>query len=84
MIKIIDYYADWCAPCKQLSPVLSEIQDELENVVVEKINVEKSPELNPGIKAVPYVVIEKDGIKVEDFYGYKVKAAIIRIIEKYI
>jgi thioredoxin len=83
MIKIIDYYADWCAPCKSLAPVLKEIEEEFEDVTVEKINIEKNPELNPGIKAVPYVVIQKDGVKVEDFYGFKIKAAIIRIIEKY-
>jgi len=83
MIKIIDYYADWCAPCKNLAPVLKEIEEEFEDVTVEKINIEKNPELNPGIKAVPYVVIQKDGVKVEDFYGFKIKAAIIRIIEKY-
>jgi thioredoxin 1 len=83
MIKIIDYYTTWCAPCKNLASVLKEIEQEYENVVVEKIDIEKNPELNPGIKAVPYVIIEVDGEKKEDFYGYKVKAAIVRILEKY-
>ena len=57
---LIDFYADWCGPCKMMSPIIDEIGEEnLENVVVGKINVDENPELAEEyeIMSIPTLVI---------------------------
>ena len=52
---IIDFYADWCAPCKTVAPILEELDNEYEDMVVYKINTEEQPELAAtfGIQSIP-------------------------------
>ena len=52
---IIDFYADWCGPCKMVSPILDEISNENENVDIYKVDTEKERELSEmfGIKSIP-------------------------------
>lgn len=88
MIKITDYWAPWCGPCKSLNPILNEINDTYDSVVLEKVNVSidegKQLATEKGIKAIPYIEIEKDGILVEKFSGFKNKTKLIELIEKYV
>lgn len=63
---IIDFYADWCAPCKKVAPILAELAEQYkEDIVVYKINVDKEKELTAafGIQAMPtFLFIPKEGI----------------------
>lgn len=63
MIKITDYYADWCGPCKIMAPILDELLKEFPNVTVEKVNIDDNLERvqKAGVMSVPTFVIEKDG-----------------------
>ena len=45
MIKILDFYAEWCGPCKAMSPILDQIEDELDDVIIEKYDVEENEEI---------------------------------------
>ena len=61
---LIDFYAEWCGPCKLMSPVLNEVKDELgESVSVIKIDVDRNREITQkfGIKGVPTFMIFKEG-----------------------
>ncbi|NNK88064.1 MAG: thioredoxin [Flavobacteriaceae bacterium] len=61
---LIDFYAEWCGPCKIMSPVLKEVKDELgESVSVIKIDVDRNRELSQkfGIRGVPTFMIFRDG-----------------------
>jgi len=85
VIKVLDFYADWCVPCKQLKPILDEIEKELNYVTVEKINIEVNDEAADlyEIRSVPTLLIFKDNILVDKIIGKVPKNKIINTIEKH-
>ena len=71
-VVIIDFYADWCGPCRQLAPILDQLATEHEDsVVVGKINVDKFPDLatQQGVSSIPDVRIFRAGKLVDKFIG---------------
>ena len=60
---LLDFYADWCGPCRMLSPVIEEIAAERADIKVGKINVDNEPELARafGVSSIPSVFVVKDG-----------------------
>ena len=62
-IAIVDFWADWCGPCRMIAPILEEIDKEVEDVTVMKVNVDKEPALADrfGINAIPTLIFFKDG-----------------------
>lgn len=44
-LVLVDFYADWCGPCKMVAPILEELQQENENMIICKVNVEENPEI---------------------------------------
>lgn len=77
-IVLVDFYAEWCGPCKMLGPVLEEF-----DLNVIKIDVDKHNELaiKNGVMSVPTVFIYKDGKVVDKFIGFRSKEDIEKIIE---
>ena len=83
---LLDFYADWCGPCKMLSPVLSEIADEYADVLrVAKVNVDDEPELAMKFKvsSIPMLVFFKDGRIVSTSVGYRPKDEILNELKLY-
>lgn len=70
-LTIVDFYADWCGPCKMLSQVL----EQLENVDIIKINVDENEELAKKYKvmSIPYLLIVKDGKIKKELLGFRSK-----------
>ena len=68
---LVDFYADWCGPCKIMSPIISEIAEELENVKVGKVNVDENGSLAEkyGIMSIPTIIVFKDGKPINSFVG---------------
>ncbi|MBE6156025.1 MAG: thiol reductase thioredoxin [Firmicutes bacterium] len=66
---IVDFYADWCGPCKMLLPVL----DEIDFTDIYKVNVDEYPEIAKkfGIMSIPTLVFFKDGLEQEREIGYR-------------
>lgn len=87
-LKITKYGASWCNPCKQLDPVLHELDEELNDVEFEFIDIETSEGAakagESGVMGIPRVFIYKDNEKVEDFSGFKPKEFINELINKHI
>ena len=85
MIKIIRFTASWCGPCKMLSPIFGEVQNEVSDVMFETIDVDinKDKATQYLVYSVPTVIIEKDGQIVNRFSGVKPKTAIISLINQY-
>ena len=75
---VIDFHATWCGPCKILSPILEELQDEMDNVEFVKLDVDQFPEISGAnqVMGVPTVVILKDGEIKERFVGVQPKEVI--------
>ncbi len=75
---VIDFHATWCGPCKILSPILEELQNEMEDVEFVKLDVDQFPEISGAnqVMGVPTVVILKDGEIKERFVGVQPKETI--------
>lgn len=82
---LIDFYADWCGPCKMLAPVIQEFADEYqERIKVVKVNVDDEPELTAkfGITSIPTLVFILNGSKYFKEVGYRSKAQLVQLLEK--
>jgi len=79
---LLDFYADWCGPCKMIAPTLDEIAAENEHIKVCKINVDDAPDLARQFKVVsiPLLVVMKDGQILEQALGARPKDAILKMI----
>lgn len=73
-LTLVDFYADWCGPCKALVPTL----EQLENINVRKVNIDNSQELATtyNVSAIPCLVFLKDGVEVDRIVGLAGKAVL--------
>ena len=81
---LLDFYADWCGPCKMLAPVLHEIAEEnADTLKVGKINVDEQMELAMRfqVSSIPMLVVFKDGKAVAKSVGYRPKSEIAAMVE---
>lgn len=81
-IALVDFYADWCGPCKMIAPIVEEIAAERTDVKIGKINVDESPELAVkfGVMSIPTLIVFKDGEKVNVAIGYRNKQEILALL----
>ena len=76
---IVDFWAEWCGPCRMMAPVIEEISDERSDIKVCKLNVDDEPELanRYEVSAIPTVLCFKDGEVAASSIGYKPKEALL-------
>jgi thioredoxin 1 len=62
-VVLIDFYADWCGPCRMVAPIIEELSNELEEGKIVKVNVDESPEVSRKfmVRSIPTIVVLKDG-----------------------
>lgn len=80
---LIDFYAEWCGPCKMMRPIIDEIAEEKEdNIKVGKVNIDENQDLamEYGVMSIPTIVIIKNGEVKKTFVGARDKSEIIGAI----
>ena len=82
---LVDFWAEWCGPCKKLSPILEEVADELDGeVTIAQVNVDEERNLGAmfQIMSIPNVLIFNNGEKVDEFVGLRSKDDIVAQVKK--
>lgn len=81
-ITIIDFYADWCGPCKMMSPVIDEIAEENDSVKVGKLNVDEAQDIavKYNVMSIPTIIVFKNGKEDKRFVGVTSKGNILNSI----
>jgi len=86
-LLMVDFWADWCGPCKMLAPVIEGLGDEYEGkAIVGKINVDEEQELaiRYGVMSIPTVIFFKDGEEVARKVGVLPAAQFTEVLENYL
>jgi len=70
-VTLLDFYADWCGPCKTQDPILEELEEEWDSVEFEKIDVDEEQDVanEYQVRSLPTLIIENDDGVVERFVG---------------
>ncbi|MBQ9989449.1 MAG: thioredoxin [Lachnospiraceae bacterium] len=78
---LLDFWAEWCGPCRMLSPIVDQVAEELAEVKVGKINVDQEPELASRfqVMSIPTLVVMKEGKEVNRSLGAIPKAAVMEL-----
>ena len=81
-ISLLDFYADWCGPCRMVLPLVDEIASERDDILVGKINVNDNPELARefGVISIPTLVVMQDGKILKKVSGARNKAQILELV----
>lgn len=82
-VTLVDFYADWCGPCRMMEPILDELAEELQGKVkIAKLDIETSQKVtsNFNVTSIPTLILLKDGQEVQRIVGVKDKDALSEII----
>ncbi|MBN2778599.1 MAG: thioredoxin [Bacteroidales bacterium] len=85
-LVLVDFYADWCRPCKMMQPVLEEVANEYQKkIVISKVNTDQNKNLSQKyqITGIPAMIVFKDGKEIARIIGYHDKAALVQKLEAY-
>ena len=76
---LVDFYADWCGPCRMVSPIVDEIAEERTDITVGKVNVddENAIAMKYGVMSIPTLIVFKDGKETARIVGARAKATIL-------
>jgi thioredoxin 1 len=83
-LVLVDFWAEWCVPCKKVDPLLAEIATELgDKVEIVKVNIDENPQtaLAYQVMTVPTLTLFKDGERVNSVHGAKPKSFLVKFIE---
>lgn len=82
-VVMLDFYADWCGPCRMVGPIVHEIADERTEVTVGKINVDNDPDLAQafGVMSIPTIVILKNGEEAARAVGVRTKQQLLDMLD---
>ena len=82
---IVDFWAEWCAPCRKIAPIFEELANEMDNVRFAKLNVDenKASASRYKVRSIPFLVIFRDGKQIDSILGLRDKTFIRNKIEEY-
>ena len=84
MVTVKKFSAEWCGPCRVLAPVMNEIKGQFSNVKFEEYDIDECNEVTEqyGVRSVPTVIIEKNGVELQRFSGLSSKIAYVNAINE--
>ena len=79
----VDFYVDWCGPCKMVGPVVEQLSNEISDVAFVKVNVDEHPQIAQryGVMSIPTMIAFKNGQAVKTTVGFKPKEALEEMIQ---
>lgn len=85
-VSIVDFWAEWCGPCKMIAPIFEDVASELTNAKFVKVNVDECPNLagNYQIASIPTLLVFKNGAPVDKLIGFMPKDQLKVAIEKHL
>ena len=80
---LVDFYAEWCGPCKMLSPIVDELSEELKEVSFYKLNVDESDEVvrKYSVMSIPTLLVFNDGELIKSSVGFKNKEEVKELLK---
>lgn len=80
---LVDFWADWCGPCKMLSPVIDKLAEELDDVKVCKVNVDTEPTISIeyNIMSIPTLIVFENGVEVNRSVGLVSKEEVLELLK---
>jgi len=83
-LTLVDFYAEWCGPCKMLSPIIEEVAVELNDLKIIKVNVDEHGDIAQkyGVMSIPTLILFKDGNEIDKSIGFMPKEDMIEFINK--
>lgn len=87
-LVLVDFWAEWCPPCRAMAPILEKVADKLDKTVdIVKLNIEESPDNNQlaaenGVMSIPNMVVFKDGKEVDRIIGLTPEEAMVSRLSK--
>jgi thioredoxin 1 len=81
---VVDFYADWCGPCKMMAPIFEEAAGEVKDAKFAKLNVDKAREtaMKFGVMSIPTLIIFKDGKVVNQLAGVQDKDSLLKMVDQ--
>ena len=82
---IVDFWAEWCGPCRQIAPILDELQEEY-NLPITKLNIDESPKIAEqyDIRSIPALVVFENGLPVKTIIGARPKHKLLEELKEWI
>lgn len=83
---IVDFYAEWCGPCKRLGPIFEELSSEVEGMDFYKVNVDEASDLAGqfGVQSIPTLILFKNGAVADKIMGLMPKEQLKEVLEQHI